>query len=115
MMNIRFTPQSSMTPLLGVVAGDVITLNGEVIDLSPLGEGATLPADAVSSPWVVGEIERRSGEIYLTLICPHGANAPHETRFPSGEYIAVEGDIPFPTYDVVPVEEPIIVSDTLEA
>lgn len=113
-MKIRFSPCRLDAPFSGEISGDVIAVNGEVIDLSPLEDGASLPAEAVSSPWITETIERRSGEIYLTLICPHGANAPHETRFPSGEYIAVEGGIPFPTYDVVPVEEPLTINDAPE-
>ncbi|MGU5817868.1 hypothetical protein ACV1EH_00740 [Aeromonas caviae] len=113
-MKIRFSPARMDEPLSGHVDGDILTLAGVAIDLSPLNEGSTLPHGAISSPYIVGDVERRDGVIYLTLICPHGANAPYETRFPSGDYINVEGEIPFPVYDVSPEEESTPIGDVLE-
>ncbi|MGU5821794.1 hypothetical protein ACV1EH_21105 [Aeromonas caviae] len=104
-MKIRFSPARMDEPLSGHVDGDILTLAGVAIDLSPLNEGATLPHGAISSPYIVGDVERRDGVISLTLICPHGANAPYETRFPSGDYISVEGVIPFPAYNADEVME----------
>ncbi|MEH8151361.1 hypothetical protein Q4S47_00665 [Aeromonas caviae] len=98
-MKLRFTPVRADAPMTGSVAGDVITLGGVVIDLSPLQEGGTLPHGSIVHPCVFGDVERRDGDIYLTVACYHGANAPHETRFPSAEYIDVEGEIPFPAYN----------------
>lgn len=114
-MKIRFSPARMDDPVSGHVDGDIITLAGVAIDLSPLNEGATLPHGAILNHYVVGDVERISGDIFLTLICPHGANAPDETRFPSGDYIDVVGEIPFPVYDVAPKEEIPPISDALEA
>lgn len=114
-MKIRLTPSRMDRQFSGAVEGDVITVNGQSFDFSPLQDGGELPATAIDARWMVGGAYRRDGEVYLTLICPHGANAPDETRFPSGDYIDVEGEIPFPAYDAPPVEEVTTVSDTLEA
>lgn len=103
-MKLRFTPVRADAPITGFVAGDIITLGGVEIDLSPLAEGASLPHGAIDHPSVFGYVERRNGEIYLTIACYHGANAPHTTRFPSTEYIDVEGNIPFPAYNEAEVQ-----------
>lgn len=100
-MKIRFTPIRSDERLTGHVDGEVVTLNGEEFDLSPLADGASLLLGAIDSKWVSGEVERRGGEIYITLASPHGHDAPYESRFPSFEYIDVDGDIPFPLYETV--------------
>lgn len=98
-MNIKFTPVNRGELVSGEVIGETLVLNGEAFDLAPLGDGATLPATALCSRWVADAIERRAGVLYVTLFCPHGPNAPHETRFPPDDYILVDGVIPFPPYD----------------
>jgi len=113
-MKIRFTPSRMDMQFSGAVDGDVIAVNGQSLDFSPLQDGGELPATAINASWMVGGAYRQDGEVYLTLICPHGTNAPYETRFPSNDYISVEGVIPFPIYDSDLVEEAII-SDTPEA
>lgn len=98
-MKVKFSPVRTDVLVTGMISGDVITLNDASLDLSPLGEGATLPHGAIDSDFIVGDVERHEGDIHITLLCPHGANAPYETRFPSAEYIDVEGEIPFPAYN----------------
>ncbi len=113
-MKIKFSPSNRSEPFYGSVSGDLLTVNGETLDFSLLQEGGELPPTAINTDWLVGGVSRVDGEVCVTIICPHGANAPYGTRFPPDVYIVVEGDIPFPTYDVAPVEEPFIISDTPE-
>lgn len=103
-MKIKLSPVRTDVQLVASVHGDVLTVNGQDIDFSPIPEGATLPAAAVLSDWVNGDVSRINGEIHLTLMLPHGANAPHSTRFPEyfDKYMTVgDGEIDLPAYDQV--------------
>ncbi|MBS3183767.1 hypothetical protein JIQ88_01560 [Pseudomonas sp. PCH44] len=86
-------------------AGDTLVLNGESFDLSPLLEGASLPASAISSPWFTGSVDRVGGELSLTLILPHGADAPQSTRFPEPIVTTNDGIVALPPYELA-VDEP---------
>ena len=100
-MKIKLSPvRMDSEPLVTSVAGDVITINGIAYDLSPLGVGEELPAEA---PFVGSIIRDAEGVIHLTLQLPHGANAPEETRFPDAYSEPMDitgGDVPVPPYDV---------------
>lgn len=76
-------------------SGDVLTINGAVLDLSGIPEGATLPGDAVDHPLVVGEISRGGGALSVTLILPLGANPSDEARFPA-QITGADGPVPIP-------------------
>ncbi|WP_181892955.1 hypothetical protein [Falsiruegeria mediterranea] len=99
-MHIAFTPIRHDTPLTAAVAVDVLTLNGEAFDFAALPEGATLPRDAVSCNWLASDVERIKGQIHLTLLLPHGSNAPDETRFPAS-IIVTGGSVPIPVHNVI--------------
>jgi hypothetical protein len=71
-MQITHTPQRRDDACDVQVAGDVLTINGEAFDFSPLPEGATLPRAAVACDWLASDVERIDGEIHLTLIDPQG-------------------------------------------
>jgi len=92
-------------PLMLDVEGDVVHVNGEAFDFSPLSEGATLPAAAILSDWFPGSADRIDGELILTLRLPHGANAPESTRFPEPMTITEDGSVDVPAFDAVP-EQP---------
>ena len=100
-MKILFTPVRTEDRLEAtVVDADNIVLNGEGFDFSPLLEGETIDASHVGSKWVAGTVKRSGGELYITLVLPHGHDAPHSTRFPSTEYLTInEGIVPVPKYE----------------
>ena len=98
-MNLIFSPIRMDTEMIASVMGETLTLNGEAFDLSAIPEGATLPREAVACEWLASDVERIDGVLHLTLILPHGANAPHETRFPE-PIIATDGPIALPAYEV---------------
>lgn len=107
-MQIKLSPASLAEQLAASVSGDVITVNGQALDFFPLQEGDTLPTGAVGNQWIQGEVRRIDGEICLTLVLPHGQNAPHETRFPAAFDVpmtVVDGEVPLPPYDA-PEPEP---------
>lgn len=72
-MHITLSPIRSDAALTLHRAGDVLTINGAVLDLSAIPEGATLPAGAVACDWIAGPITRTGGVLHLTLLLPHGA------------------------------------------
>lgn len=101
-MKIKLSAVRMDEQLTASVSGDVLTVNNQVLDFSPLLEGASLPSEAVDTEWLQGNIARINGEIHLTLLFPHGANAPYETRFPTAfetPITVLEGEVPLPPYD----------------
>ncbi len=101
-MKIKLTPVNYHEPLIASISGEILTLNDVAIDLSQLRDGDVLPAQAIDSPWFYGDIQRVDGEIHLTLVLPHGANAPHETRFPAAyntPMTVMDGVISLPPYE----------------
>lgn len=99
-MIIKLMPVHGHNEMSISVDGDTIIINGEAFDFSPVPDGATLPREAVNCDWLVSDVERISGSITLTLILPHGANAPHETLFPE-PIDASDGPVTLPPYDAI--------------
>ena len=104
-MIINLSPQrrDDAQPIVSV-QGDTITINGEAFDFSQIGEGDTLPREAVDSEWIAGPVERKDGQIELTLILPHGYPAPEETKFPQ-PINAGDGPVQLPPYKEPEPEE----------
>jgi len=105
-MNITLSPVRHDTPLTLHRAGDVLTINGAVYDLTALPDGALLPRAAVDCPWLVSDIERIDGTLHLTLILPHGPNAPQDTRFPQPITLTGDGPVALPPYDTPAEDDP---------
>lgn len=81
-MRISLSPQRRDDTLAVSKAGDVLTINGAVVDLSTLPEGAALPAEAIENEFVVGEVTRIDGELQIALILPHGPDPSAAVAFP---------------------------------
>lgn len=105
MFKINWSPVRRDETLTGSTQGDALTMNGEVFDFTTLPDGATLPRDAVACEWLASNVERIGGEIHLTLILPHGADAPDETRFPQPVTMAGDGPVPVPLHSNPEIEE----------
>jgi hypothetical protein len=103
-MRLTFNPVRMDATLSLIVNGDELQINGVPFDFGPLPEGAVLPRDAVVCDWLASDVTRRGGQIELTLILPHGANAPHETRFPA-PVDAVDGPVPLPEFGAENAED----------
>ena len=99
-MHIKLSPTRRDETLTASRDGDTLTLNGDEFDFSPLGEGETLPADAIDSPWIAGDVTRTDGALHITLRLPHGANAPEETRFPEPIIDPSDGEVALPPYEI---------------
>lgn len=104
-MNILLSPMRSDDVLAMARAGDVLTINGEAFDLSGIPEGASLPASAVKTPWLTGEIHRQDGQLVLTVIMPHGANPPRDVAFPEPLLDVPDGPIQLPTGPVLEADD----------
>lgn len=109
-MKLIFSPCRMDQMLTASVAGSVLTLNGEALDFGPLPPGATLPREAVDSPWIAGDVSRDdAGLLIVPLVLPHGQVAPPETLFPE-PLTVVSGPVPLPPYEVAeedPVDPPV--------
>ena len=93
-MIISFSPQRQDDELYLSKAGDILSINGESFDFSSLPDGAMIPAGTVPCKWIVGPVERVSGVIHLTIMLPHGPNAPASVLFPSPITNPSDGEIP---------------------
>jgi len=98
-MRISLSPQHRGDRLTLTREGDILTVNGDAFDFSPLPEGGVLPAAATGCDWIVGDVTRTGGVIHLTLILPHGANAPEATRYPAPLTLTGDGPVELPPYD----------------
>lgn len=92
------------------VKGDVITINGDKVDLSGIPEGFRLPGSAVGNKFFVDSefIERVDGELCFTLILPVQWETPDEYRNPTTPLVISikKGVVPFP--DTTPPKDPEI-------
>lgn len=103
-MQITFTPMRQDMALSLHKSGDTLIVNGEAFDFSALPEGATLPQAAVACAWLASDVERQDGQLRLTLILPHGAQAGPETLFPAPISLVADGPVTLPPYET-PTEE----------
>lgn len=96
-MIISLSPQRSDGGLSIDRSGDTLILNHQTLDFSQLPEGATLPAESITSNWVAGPVERINGELHMTLRLPHGPNPPKHVAFPEPLIVTEDGPVTLPT------------------
>ena len=95
-MLINLSPQRREDILTISKSGDILTINGIPYDFSLLPNGATLPREAIGCEFIVSDVNRVNGEIELTILLPHGANASHEARFPEPINMTTNGQVVLP-------------------
>lgn len=100
-MKINLSPQRRDDQLTLEKAGDTLTFNGTAYDFSQLPDGATLPRDACDCEWLASDVERVNNELVLTILLPHGPNAPEFTRFPEPIFNPADGVVELPIYNEV--------------
>lgn len=101
-MIIKLTSVRNDDSLAVVVAGDVLTVNGQAFDFSQVGQGDTLPRLAINSPWFDADVERVNGQLVVTLLLPIPANYSPEQAFPVPLLNVPDGAVQFPA--PLPVE-----------
>jgi len=95
-MLINFSPIRSGRTLEITKTGETLIINGESFDFSQLADGATLPKEAIDCEFIVSDVNRVNGEIELTILLPHSANASHEARFPEPINMTNDGQVVLP-------------------
>jgi hypothetical protein len=95
-MLINLSPTRSDKILSISKSGDILTINGIPYDFSQLPNGATLPREAINCEFIISDVSRINGEIELTILLPHGANASHEARFPEPITMTTDGQVVLP-------------------
>ncbi len=115
-MLIKLSPLRRDDTLEVIKTGDVLTVNGEDFDFSPIGEGDTLPALAISSTWFLDKVCRIEGELVLTLFLPLPWNYSQEQAFPVPLQSVPDGSVvlPKPLPSEPPVEEHILLPNIPE-
>lgn len=98
-MKLTFTPMRHAAYDSLEKDGDALVINGERFDFAALPEGAHLPQDAVSAPWFTGPVSRQDGALCLSLLLPHGPDAPQATLFPDPLMLTADGPVVLPPYD----------------
>lgn len=98
-MIIKLSPVRSDAQLAITKSGDTLEVNGVALDFSRLPDGATLPAEAVGCDFVIAQVERNNGDLMLTLMLPHAADAPQAARFPVDLY-PNDGQVQLPGLDL---------------
>ncbi|MGB5903821.1 MAG: hypothetical protein WBH00_13315 [Xanthobacteraceae bacterium] len=109
-MRISFSPQRRDDALTVSKAGDALTINGDVVDLSAIPEGADLPATAIDCEWIVGTVHRVAGDLHVTLLLPHGPRAIEAVRFPA-DINPADGPIELPAGEEPEISAPEIVPE----
>ncbi|MGH8334852.1 MAG: hypothetical protein ACRER3_26375 [Pseudomonas fluorescens] len=102
-MIIKLSPQRRDDSLKVTKSGDILTINGDVFDLSFMNDGDTLPQHAINSQWFAGDVNKTGGELAVTLILPHPYNASEAQRFPVDLVNVPDGPVALP--QSYPVEE----------
>lgn len=91
------------------VSGDVITINGEEIDLSGIPDGFKLPGDAVGNKFFEGPwfVERIGKTLHFTLRLPVSLDSPEEYRNPAEPIVidARSGPVKLPDTSPPPAPE----------
>ncbi|WP_258197406.1 tail fiber assembly protein [Pseudomonas plecoglossicida] len=94
-MIIKLSPVRSDISLSVFKLGDTLEVNSVALDFSQLADGETLPAGAVGCEFVIAPVERTNGDLVLTLMLPHAADAPQAARFPVDLY-PTDGQVQLP-------------------
>ncbi|HGN1367938.1 TPA: hypothetical protein ACKRRJ_000810 [Pseudomonas aeruginosa] len=76
--------------------GDVLTVNGQPFDFTPLPEGGELPAEAIGSEWFAGPVVRREGRLEFSLRFPLADGASATARFPEPLLVEADGPVELP-------------------
>lgn len=96
-MNIFLNPQRRDDTLTLEKQGDVLIINGEAFDFSPMDSGDTLPRSAITSQWIVGDVDRTlDGELNITVTLPNPWNYSPEQAFPEPLMNVENGPVALP-------------------
>ncbi|TCK99874.1 hypothetical protein BXY66_3578 [Shimia isoporae] len=92
-MKINLSPQERPDRLELCRQGDVLLFNGEATDLRDL-----VGKEEIEHPWIAGPVREVGGSLCVTVILPHGPDAPLDTRYPSAIELTEDGNVPLPAF-----------------
>lgn len=95
-MIINLSPVNGGSKVEASVRGDAITVNGTEFDFSSVLDGDTIRGFYIPGMVFAGEVGRRDGEIYLTLIFPVGPNPSQSVAFPEPIHVINDGPVYLP-------------------
>ena len=99
-MRLQLSPVFFLGQALTVYKqGDSLTINGLTLDFTQLPEGATLPAAATGTEWIVSPVERIGGDLVLTLLLPIPDEADQAARYPADIVTPADGLVALPIPD----------------
>lgn len=96
MLLLTLSPQRRDDMLLVAIAGDVLAINGQPFDFTPLTEGATLPRASIDCHWIAGDVQRIDGVLQVPLLLPIAADASNAARFPQPITVTQDGPVELP-------------------
>lgn len=109
-MKIKLFPFLGFEECKASVNGDVITINGSTIDLSPLKEGYRILGSQVGNKFFVPTeyVQRIDGELSLTLFFHVEPETDEKIRNPETPNIldVVKGNVPFPNIAPIQIDDP---------
>lgn len=102
-MRITLSPQCPEQSISVAVSGDILSINGDVLDLSVVAEGSDIEDSLARSlhPMIAGPIYREGGELHITLILPLPLDCTDPWMcFPEPITVTEDGPVglPFATY-----------------
>jgi len=103
-MIIKLSPVRTDAELAVLKAGDALIINGVALDFSRLEDGSTLCVEAVGSEWVAQPVSRTNGDLVITLVLPHAADAPEFARFPVDIINPADGPVRLPGIELAPAQ-----------
>ncbi|SDE59090.1 hypothetical protein [Ruegeria marina] len=99
-MLIIFSPMRQDAELALERQGDTLHVNDTAFDFSGLAEGESHVPSGPGSDWFVAPVTRVEGVLHISLILPHGADAPRETLFPAPLEAPLDGPLPVPLWSL---------------
>ncbi len=97
-MHLTLIPVRHDTRLRAERQGDVLILNGTAHDFSALPDGGEIPPGALDCRWIPEPVRRVDGGLLLSLLLPHGADAPAASRHPAPLILTQDGPVDLPPY-----------------
>ena len=114
-MKIKLWPDLVDWPLEASVSGNIITINGENIDLSGIPDGFRLLGSAIGNRFFVESefVERNCDTLHLTLRLPVVWDSPEQHRNPAEQLIldVQSGPVKFPDTSPPEPEVPEMIPD----
>lgn len=96
-MIIKLSPRFSEETVRLEKCGDILYINEECFDFRYVPEGAVLPASAIDSDLVMGDVTRIMGELVITIVLLHSVDASVAAKYPVDIVNPPDGCVELPT------------------